>query len=481
MAIFPPALRDEVKKKIAEIDQVGHGVFESEHLTRDGDSFPVLIDLTVEKDAEGRPRTRIAHVLDISDAKAQQHELDEYRAHLEDLVNDRTAELAQAKIAAESATVAKSAFLANMSHEIRTPLNAIMGMSHLIRKAGLAEEQERRFEKLETSASHLLEVINSILDLSKIEAGKLELEEMPVNIGKMVSTCMDMLQERAKAKHIDLQVEVGTMPMDLWGDATRVQQALINYVANAIRFTESGSVNIGVTLLSQTENEATLEFSVRDTGIGIAPDALWRLFSAFEQADNTMTRKYGGTGLGLAITKRLAGLMGGDAGADSAPGEGSRFWFRIRLQRRGNANANNLLDAGMAEQILRNDYRHSRILLAEDELINQEVIFSILQDIGLEVDIANNGVEAVQMANRARYDLVLMDMQMPELNGIDATRQIRAKFGNKMLPIVALTANAFHEDRVRCHDAGMDDFVAKPIDPDNLFSTILKWLSATEE
>jgi PAS domain S-box-containing protein len=480
MSVFAPELHAEVKQHIAEIDRTGHGVFESEHLTKYGDRFPVLIDVTVTKSKDGVPLARVAYVLDISERVATDQELARYREHLEELVAVRTGELAEAKAVAEAATLAKSAFLANMSHEIRTPLNAIMGMSHLIRRSGLSSVQNERFNKLEASATHLLDVINSILDISKIESGKFELEDERVDIEKIVSTCMAIMMERAQAKRLSLISEIGSIPAGLHGDELRIQQALLNYVTNAIRFTDAGSVTIHVEVVSESAEEVILRFSVKDTGIGIAPDALQRLFTAFEQADNSMTRKYGGTGLGLAITKRIAALMGGDAGAVSEPGCGSTFWFTVRLQKNCTSTVeSDFLDPPTIEERLKSEFAHARILVAEDEPINQEILQLILNDLGFEVDIANDGHEAVSMAKSQHYDVILMDMQMPILNGLEATKQIRQLPEWASVPIIALTANAFHEDRVRCHQAGMNDFVAKPVTPFTLFAVLLHWLAST--
>jgi len=481
ISVFPSELHAEVKQRISEVDSTGHGVFESQHLTKYGDRFPVLLDITVTRSEEGIPLARATFAIDISERVANDRELANYREHLEELVAIRTKELAEAKAVAEAATIAKTAFLSNMSHEIRTPLNAIMGMSHVIRRSGLTSLQDERFGKLEASATHLLDVINSILDISKIEAGKFELEDERVDIEKIVSTCTAILMERAQAKRLSLISEVDPMPAGLHGDELRIQQALLNYITNAIRFTDAGSVSIRVELISESDPEAFLRFSVTDTGIGVAPDALKRLFTAFEQADNTMTRKYGGTGLGLAITKRIATLMGGDAGADSVPGRGSTFWFTVRLLKNGtSAVSSDSLDQSATELILKNDFAHSRILVAEDEIVNQEILKMIISELGFEVDIANDGSEAVTKAKARRYDLILMDMQMPILNGLDATQQIRQFPDGATVPIIALTANAFHEDRVRCLQAGMNDFVAKPLDVPSFFTVLLHELTRSK-
>ncbi|MDD5613386.1 MAG: ATP-binding protein, partial [Gallionella sp.] len=265
--------------------------------------------------------------------------------------------LVDAMHAAETANIAKSAFLANMSHEIRTPLNGILGMAHLIRREGLNDQQVKRMDTLQTSSEHLLNIINAILELSKIEAGKFTLEENEVKIESLVANIASILQERLQARHIKLRTEIGVLPDSLLGDATRIQQALLNYAGNAVKFTEHGSITLRVRLLGEADASALIRFEVQDSGIGIAPEALTRLFSAFEQADSTSTRKYGGTGLGVAITRKIAQLMGGDAGAESEPGVGSTFWFTVRLKkgRVQKASAESSLPE-MAEEMLKRDF-----------------------------------------------------------------------------------------------------------------------------
>ena len=394
-------------------------------------------------------------------------------------VETLNAMLAEQVVAAESATRAKSAFLANMSHEIRTPLSVVVGMVNILRRAGMTAAQAQRLDSMEAASQHLLSVINTILDLSKIEAGKLVLDQEPIDLARVIERAVSFLGERAREKKLALNVETDErIPAVLLGDPTRLQQALLNYVSNAIKFTKKGSITLRVTLDADDESAVVVRFEVRDTGIGIEPDVLQRLFSSFEQADNSLNRKYGGSGLGLAITLHFARLMGGDAGGNSVPGVGSCFWFTARLLKSGDKPVPGDRDElhEDPEVFLRQHRAGARILVVDDDMMNRVMAADHLEAVGLAVDLAESGQEALAKAQEARYNAVLMDLQMPNGNGLDATRALRRLDGFGEVPIIALTANAFSEDRAACLSTGMCDFLTKPYSPDELYRVLARWL-----
>ena len=384
--------------------------------------------------------------------------------------------LRKAREEAESASLAKSTFLANMSHEIRTPLNGIIGMTHILRRGVVNPNQADHLEKIGAAAEHLLSIINDILDLSKIEAGKIVLEAVPVVVNSLLVNVRSIMAARARAKGLDLRIETEAFPTNLQGDPTRLQQALLNYVSNAIKFTEAGSVTLRGWIVEEDDCSVRIRFEVQDSGVGIAAESLPRLFQAFEQADASTSRRYGGTGLGLAITRRLAELMGGKAGVESVPGFGSTFWFTARLAKGMVRKTLIQSDFSEAERVLRENHAGQRILIVDDEPLNLEIARYLLTDLGLSVDVAEDGEIAISKARKTAYAVVLMDMQMPRLDGIETTKLLRELVGYEETPILALTANAFAEDRARCFAAGMNDFVAKPFSPEVLYSVLLRWL-----
>ena len=537
------------------------------------------------------------------------------RDSLEEQVEQRTVEYRTAKIEAENANRAKSEFLANMSHEIRTPMNAIIGMTHLLRRELDDARALDRVDKISAAANHLLNIINDILDLSKIEAGKLSLENSDFNVERVVENACALLQEKAEAKGLELVIELRGVPPMLHGDRLRLGQILLNFVGNAIKFTESGTITIRGWIAGASDSGILLHLAVADTGIGLSAEQKERLFNAFEQADASTTRRYGGTGLGLTINRRLVDLMGGRIGVDSEPGHGSTFWVEVPLgfseaqlpepastvptrglrtlliddQSEARESLTEMLEsqgmrvsalpdgnaalatlkaaeadgepfdivlcdwqmpgldgitlgrrmttAALARQPLRllitahgqdlepdalagTGYheviakpltpsrlhdaiqrllssKHAttaraagsasaeqrlraggsrRILLADDNEINREVAGELLVNAGMSVDFAEDGRQAADLARRQRYDLILMDMQMPVLDGLQATRELRLQPGQATIPIIAMTANAFAEDRQACLDAGMNDHLAKPITPEVLYEALLRWL-----
>ncbi|SDI09334.1 PAS domain-containing protein [Propionivibrio dicarboxylicus] len=423
----------------------------------------------------------ISLVEDITERKLAQQELEHYRHHLEQLVEARTAELTEAKRVAEAANKSKSTFLATMSHEIRTPLNAIIGMAHILRRGDLSAVQADRVGKIHIAAEHLLGLINDILDLSKIEADKVALEYVHFEIDELLANIKSIVFERVQSKGLMLEIYKDPSLRVLYGDPLRLQQALLNYVGNAIKFTDSGSVVLRVRAQEDHGDSVIVRFEVEDTGIGISQEAIGRLFAPFEQADNSTTRKYGGTGLGLAISRRIVELMGGEIGVSSTLGAGSVFWLTVRLPKKERRREMRpKLAEAEAEQLIRLRHHDKVVLLVDDEPSNLEIARIYLEEAGLVTHSASDGIEAIAKVKENAYALIMMDMQMPRMDGIEATKAIRGMVGSRM-PIIAMTANAFSETRTRCFQAGMNDFISKPFKPDVLFEKVLRWLEHHEK
>ena len=476
--VLPADAAAVVLSALQEADRNGHS--RGMQFALDLPQGKVWFELSVARKpvAEGEVPHFIVLSRDITDRKRAEAELEQHQHHLEELVLSRTAELAAARDAAESANRAKSLFLANMSHELRTPMNGIIGMTSLALRRATDPKQIDQLGKSIGAAQHLLRVINDILDLSKIEADRLTLEQNEFSVAEVIDESLRMQDEPARAKGLSLSREFAVgLPELLCGDAFRLRQILLNFVGNAIKFSAAGQIIVRAGIDDEDRQSVLLRIEVVDQGIGVSDEQQARLFQAFTQADESSTRRYGGTGLGLTICKRIALLMGGDAGVVSKEGVGSTFWATARLRKvaeRRLSAAGEQTEAPRA--VLERLFGGVRVLLVEDDPLNREVAQLLLEDAGLTVDVAVDGQEAVNKARDGDYALILMDVQMPVMNGIDATRTIRQLPGCSDTPILAMTANAFDEDRERCLEAGIDDHIGKPVAPDELYRILLNWL-----
>lgn len=479
--------KDIVDERMQSLQREGRVAFESEHRRKDGSIWPVEVSISFSSVQGGR---NFAFLKDISERKAaeiellqKQRELDHYRQDLERLVAERTQELEAARAEAEQANRAKSQFIANMSHEIRTPMTGIIGMTQLSLQTNLDDQQRNYINKAHVSAHNLLRILDDILDFSKIEADKLELEEIEFQLSDVLENYVNVLHLKAEEMQVKLkEVTADTVPERLLGDPVRLGQVLINLGGNAIKFSKAGdSVSLQVNLQEEDESSFVLHFSIIDQGIGISKQQQEKLFSAFSQADSSTTRKYGGTGLGLVISKNIIQLMGGDIWIESEEGQGSAFHFTVRFGKpqatfmsAQEAHEGSEMNVESALQRLKG----ISVLLVEDNEINQELVLEILKSYEMKVITTDNGQQALDVLNKKPVDLVLMDCQMPVLDGYEATRQIRKMAHYKNLPILALTANAMKGDREKVLDVGMNDHISKPVDPEKMLVTMAKWINS---
>ena len=467
-----PRYEKMIAHRFREIMEVGHAIFESEHRCKDGSIMPIEVSSRFVE--SGGRRLLLSVARDISERKLAERKLHELNEQLEVRVEQRTKELTQAKQQAESANQAKSEFLANMSHEIRTPMNSILGMALLALNLEVNSKNRDYLEKIYTSGEHLLGIIDDILDFSRLDAGKLKINTADFNLKRVLESVNNLVAGKAVEKGLALVFDTDAdLDLSLCGDPLRIVQILVNYVVNAIKFTEEGRIVIRTRRIEEDATSLLLRFEVQDNGIGLSEMEKARLFQPFQQGDVSSTRQYGGTGLGLAICKQLAGMMpDGEVGVESVLGQGSTFWFSVRLHKTGQSFCTGYATGAGKQQP---SISGAHILLAENNPFNQQVATEFLENAGATVCTALNGKEVLDLLAHDHFDCVLMDIQMPVMDGIEATRLIRANPVLKGMPVIAMTANASEEDRERCLAAGMNDFIGKPFKPDAFYATIAKW------
>jgi PAS domain S-box-containing protein len=453
---------------------------------KDGSEHIEYARITPIRAADGRITHYLAAEEDLSEERCKGAEFAQYSKDSEDSIRIalRSKEQGLERDADDVANCAKNAFLANMSHEIRTPMNAMLGSVYLMRTDGVTGRQGKHLDRIDTAGKHLLNILNDMLDLAEMQAGGVVLEEADIFMPDLMSNITAIIAPQVSSKGLQLIIDSPPLAWHVQGDATRISQALLNLANNAVKFTATGAVTLRVRLLDETADSKHLRFEVADTGIGIAPDQLERLFSPFVQADSSSTREYGGTGLGLSITRFLAHLMGGDAGASSALGVGSTFWFTARLKTVRLAPAA-LQDAQEQEEdaamILARDYGQKRLLLVEDDIVSQWVATELLGNASLQVCTAGDGRQALAALRQVSYDLILMDIQRPTMDGVDTAREIRKIPGYASVPIVAMTAPAFGTDQEECLAAGINDFLTKPLLPSVFYALLLKWFRHADQ